>query len=109
MRRIIGVLLLAAFAATQSGWLNYRHLREHAAVQASAHTRSTLSLPWPVDPHDERTCPICMTLHMPLAAAGYVPLLICFGLLLAFLSLLAPRPAARQVFAWIESRGPPIS
>jgi hypothetical protein len=108
VQRITGAFLLAVFAATQSGWVNYWHLQEHAAARPSAHTRMTVSVPWPVDPHDERTCPICMTLHMPLAAAGYVPLLICFGLIVAFLSLLPPRPIARQVFAWIESRGPPI-
>lgn len=109
MQRITGVLLLGVFAATQSGWLNYCHLQEHAAVRAAAHTRLTVSVSGPVDPHDERTCPVCMTLHMPLAPSGYVPLLICFGLLLAFLSLLTPTPAARHVFAWIESRGPPCA
>lgn len=108
MRRITGILLLAIFAGSQTGWLNYLHLREHAGARPVARSRMTLALPWPVDRHDEGTCPVCATLHMPLASAGCVPLLICFGLLVSFLSLLNPRPAARQAFAWVESRGPPI-
>lgn len=108
MQRIIGALLLAIFAATQSGGLNYLHLQEHLAARQSTSLRITLTIPWPVDRHDERTCAVCMTLHMPLAAAGYVPLLICFGLLLAFLSLFNPRPVTPPAFEWIESRGPPI-
>jgi hypothetical protein len=109
VHRIIGALLLAIFAATQSGGLNYLHLQEHLAAGHAMRQRVTLGIPWPIDHHDERACPVCMTLHMPLsAAAGYIPLLICLGLLLAFLSLLSPRPATPQAFAWIESRGPPV-
>ena len=108
MRRITGILLLASFAVSQTGWLNYLHLREHLGTRRAVHARMTVTVPFPADDHDERTCPICTTLHMPLASAGYVPLLVCFGLLLAFLSLLKPRPAAREAFAWVESRGPPM-
>jgi hypothetical protein len=108
VRRLTGILLLAIFAGSQTGWLNYLHLREHCGMRQVTRSQITVATPWPVDGHDERTCPICTTLHMPLASAGYVPPLVCFGLLLAFLTLLNPRPAARQAFAWVESRGPPM-
>jgi hypothetical protein len=107
VQRITGALLLAIFAVTQSGWAGYLHMQEHAGSRQAVDSRTTITVPGPVDHHDERTCAVCMTLHMPLATTGCVLLLICLGLLLAFLTLLTPRPMARQAFGWIESRGPP--
>ena len=107
MQRIIAIALLAVFAATGSGWLNYLHLQEHISPRTCAFSTLSLSTPTGGD-HDENNCPTCLTLHVCFAASGYVPLLICLGLLVAFLSLLAPRPITRQALVWIESRGPPV-
>jgi hypothetical protein len=97
--------LLAVFATTGSGLLKYLHLREDAAAISPLLPGPGISLPH--QDHDENNCPICVTLHMQIAVAGYVPLLICLGLLLAFLSLITPPLFARPVPVWIESRGPP--
>lgn len=106
VQRAVAIVLLAVFTATGSGLLKYLHLQEHIAAQARVSPASSLSLPQ--EDHDENNCPICMTLHMPMQATGYVPLLICLGLLLAFLSVLSPLPPTRPIPVWIESRGPPL-
>jgi hypothetical protein len=107
VQRIIAIALLAVFSATGSGWLNYLHLQEHIAPHHLSYAAPNISTPTG-EGHDESNCPTCLTLHMPFAASGYVPLLICLGLLIAFLSLLAPRPVARHIPVWIQSRGPPV-
>lgn len=106
VQRAVGMILLVVFAATGSGLLKYLHLREDTAAATQPLARSSVSLPH--EDHDENNCPICMTLHMQIAVTGYVPLLICLGLLLAFLSLITPPPFTRRVPVWIESRGPPV-
>lgn len=105
MQRAVGIILLAVFAATGSGLLKYLHLREDAASAPHLLPQSSISLPH--EDHDESNCPICMTLHMQIVVTGYVPLLICLGLLLAFLSLLTSQPSTRMALIWIECRGPP--
>jgi hypothetical protein len=106
VQRVVGMILLVVFAATGSGLLKYLHLREDAAAATQPLANSSIALPH--EDHDENNCPVCMTLHMQIAVAGYVPLLICLGLLLAFLSLITPPPFTRPVPVWIESRGPPV-
>jgi hypothetical protein len=106
VQRVVGMILLVVFAATGSGLLKYLHLREDAAAATQPLANSSIALPH--EDHDENNCPVCMTLHMQIAVAGYVPLLIRLGLLLAFLSLITPPPFTRPVPVWIESRGPPV-
>ena len=105
VQRAVGIILLIVFAAAGSGLLKYLHLRQDAAAAIQLLPHSGVSLPH--EDHDEKNCPICMTLHAQIVAAGYVPLLICLGLLLAYLSLIAPLPVTRPIPVWIESRGPP--
>jgi hypothetical protein len=100
-------VLLAVFAATGSGWLNFLHLQEHVTAPHYPSIASGISAP-AGEGHDENNCAMCLTLHMPLSVAGYVPLLICLGLLVAFLSLITPPPVTRCAPVWIESRGPPV-
>lgn len=108
MERITGALLLAVFAATQSGWVNYLHRCDYLACGHRAYASPSLFPPC-VNGHDEATCRVCTTLHMPLSAGGYAPLLIFLGLAVAFLSLITPKPVVRRVCVWIEGRGPPMS
>jgi hypothetical protein len=110
MRRVTAVVLLAAFAATASGFLRYLHLREHiatAGLVAPHLDRSSVSTHHDHDEHDESNCSVCMTLNMPLMTGGWVPLLICLGLIAAFLSLLSPSLLQQSVPLRIDCRGPP--
>lgn len=101
----IGCLIV--FIAAASGLPNYVHLEEHLATSHQSHGGRSLLAPSDDDGHDESRCSVCMNLHAPFSVAGHVPLLVFFGLLVAFLTLLAPLPVHRHVCVWIESRGPP--
>jgi hypothetical protein len=107
VRRITGLILLAVLTLAQSGWLNYLHLEEHLSAPHAAALHLSISAPTPGDDHDENNCSVCMNLHMAVSATKYIPLLICLGILVAFLSLLTPRPRALREAVWIEGRGPP--
>jgi hypothetical protein len=109
MRRLASILVLASVALLGSGALSYLHDLSHAIedsqAAASATRRGDPAAPAPV--HNEANCLFHAILRAPGLAAGPVPLLIFFGLLVAFLTLLAPRPVSVRVPRRIHCRGPP--
>jgi hypothetical protein len=112
VRRVTAVVLLAALAATASGLLRYLHLQEHLAEarqDAPSLNQSAVSAHHDHDEHDENNCSVCMTLNMPVMATGWAPLLICLGLIAAFLSLLSTPLLQQSIPLRIDCRGPPVA
>ena len=104
MRRLASIFLLASVALLGSGAMGFLHDLSHAIQDrqaAAAHPGD----PAPV--HNEANCLVHAILRAPGLAAGAVPLLVYFGLLVAFLTLLAPRPVSVRVPLRIDCRGPP--
>jgi hypothetical protein len=97
------IVLAALFAVMSTGGLSFLHEREHHHARPASWAPAVQES----DDHDEATCPICTTLHMPLLPAGYVPLLICLGLLAAFLSVIGPSLSSQRVPLVLVCRGPP--
>lgn len=107
MRRATAVFVLISFAATASGLMRYVHLQQHVGGRPACHD-GRVSLTTPGDkPHDETTCAVCVTLSLPMSAAGYTPLLAFLGLFVAFLTLVAQRLAPQREMVTSNCRGPP--
>jgi len=100
---------LLAFVALGSAGLEYLHNPDHQredAREAAQATKGGLP-PKPQPMHDESNCAVHAQLHMPFLAMGWVPLLVCLGLLLAFLTLLAPPLVSIRPLLQLDCRGPP--
>jgi hypothetical protein len=110
MQRFAAIILLLCYAALGSGAAEYLHNAEHA-IEDAALIRAAKDSGTPLDHvplHDESNCPIHAQLHICCMAVGWMPLLICLGLFVAFLTLLAsPLPAQRVALA-VSCRGPPV-
>ena len=108
MKRLAAILLLICFLPLGTGGLLYlhemQHQREDAQQDAIAKAAGA-----PITPHhhDESNCQTCAQLHMPMLAAGWTPILICLGLLIAFLTLLDAPLISRPAPSRIDCRGPP--
>jgi hypothetical protein len=104
VRRWPGILLLVGFLALGTGLLENLHLRthllEHAARAQGDQDRGS--------DHSDDDCELCFTLHLPALSAGWVPVLVCLGLFVAFLTLLTSRVAPQRVALRIDCRGPPV-
>jgi hypothetical protein len=100
------LILVVAFCALATGLPQYLHLREHAIE----HERAAAAPGSHHDDHDDDgdRCELCVQLHMPAISAGWVPVLICTGLFVAFLTLLATRLAPQRVIVRLACRGPPV-
>jgi hypothetical protein len=108
LQRFTAIFLVAVFVATGSGLVQFLHLEEHATIASSAKVL-TSSAADPAQPgHDESNCLSCITLHTQFSGGHALPLLVCLGLALAFLTMLAPRLTAQAVPARIDCRGPPL-
>ena len=109
MRHAAAILLLACFLGLGTGALEYFHDLQHDAEDArmDAITRAA-GMPIVPHHHDESNCDIHAQLHMQFVAMGWVPLLICLGLLVAFLTLLQSPLISRASPARIDCRGPPV-
>lgn len=57
--------------------------------------------------HDANNCAEHAQLHIPLLSAGPVPLLVCLGLFVAFLTQITSSPVSRAIPSRIRCRGPP--
>jgi len=107
LRRLTGIILLAVFAAIGSGAAQFLHLQEHAAA-AVASVAAASPTHQPSQPaHDEDNCLSCLTLHTQFSGGQAMPLVVCLGLAVAFLTMLAPRLTPQAVPARIDCRGPP--
>jgi hypothetical protein len=104
------ILLLIAFAALGSGLLEDLHLRTHLRERATAAglTVTSPSADQAAPDSDEAgACELCAHLHLPRVSTGWVPVLVCLGLFVAFLTQLAPRLHAQRVLFRPDCRGPP--
>ena len=100
MRRVAGILLIAAFLALGCGAMQYVRERDHAREDARAGM--------PAQQHDENNCVLHAQLRSPIvSAASCVPLLVCLGLFVAFLTLLDEQPVYSRPTARLDCRGPP--
>lgn len=111
VRRISSIILILCFAARGSGvlehWHNEDHAREDATMAAEA---QAAGLPAPARPHhDETNCFLHALLHLPLMLAGWVPLLVCLGLFVAFLTLLSHPLVSLRIPTRLDCRGPPLA
>ena len=110
MRRLPAILLLVAFAALGSGLLEGLHLRTHLrerAVAAAALGVVSPSAGQSAPEPGDGACELCAHLHLPQVSGGWVPVLVCLGLFVAYLTQLAPRLAPQRVAARLDCRGPP--
>ena len=107
VRRLPSILLLIAFAALGSGLLENLHLRTHLTSHAQAAVGSISGIAGQGDA-DADGCELCANLHVGRISVGWVPVMICLGVFVAFLTQLAPRLAPQRVAARIDCRGPPV-
>lgn len=102
MRRLGAGILVLAFAALGSGLLLHVHNAAHAAEQAHleghAHEHPPL---------DTRGCDLHGKLTLPMLSAGFTPLLIALGLIVAFLTQITPLWDSAFAHFRIDCRGPP--
>jgi hypothetical protein len=109
VRRTTSILLLLCFAALGTGTLEYLHNLNHAREDAMEDAiAKTNHQPVEHHHHDESNCEVHAQLHLPYIAAGWVPLLICLGLFVAFLTQLNTPLIPRQLPTRIDCRGPPV-
>ena len=104
------IVLVLCYACLGSGTLEHWHNAEHAAEDArlmSAAKKAGAPLDH-VPFHTDFNCPVHARLHLPILGGRCVPLLVCLGLLVAFLTLLRPTPAPQRALARIDCRGPPV-
>jgi hypothetical protein len=109
VRRITAVILACWFFALGSGALaalhDLQHDREDAAIAAADRAAGRAERDAPH--HDESNCPVHAQLHIPFIAAGWVPVLACLGLFVAFLTLLPAERVSHCAVTRIDCRGPP--
>jgi hypothetical protein len=104
VRRWPSILLLVGFLALGSGLVENLHLRAHLLE----HAGDAAAAPEQHDHNDGEDCGLCILLHLPALSAGWVPVLVCLGLFVAFLSLLSSRVAPQRVALRVDCRGPPV-
>ncbi len=109
MNRLATIALLFCFTCLGSGAAEYFHNLQHDAEDAREDAVARAAgQPIQQHHHDESNCPTCAQLHMQLVAGGWVQILICLGLFIAFLTLLDQPLIARLLPVRIDCRGPPI-
>ena len=80
--------------------MQYLHERDHAREDAAAGM--------PHQQHDENICALHAQMRSPIvSAAAWVPLLVCLGLFIAFLTLLDEQPIYSRPTTRLDCRGPP--
>jgi hypothetical protein len=110
MRRVPAILLLLCFLGLGTGAMEYFHEQEHAREDARLDAiAKAAGVPVPAHhEHDDSNCPVHAQLHLPLISIGWIPILVCLGLWIGFLTLLATPLIPRPVFTCIDCRGPPV-
>jgi hypothetical protein len=107
---LASLILLVCFFGIGTGALEQLHDLQHAAEDARVDAIARAA-GQPVVPHhhDENNCEVHAQLHMPFVSIGWVPILVCLGLLVAFLTLLDTPLIHRPAPVRIDCRGPPVS
>jgi hypothetical protein len=102
VRRLTVGILIMLFLALGSGAMEYAHNVDHAREDARAHVPLGQQ-------HDESNCVLHAQLRSPILASVAVPLLVCLGLFVAFLTLLVEQPVPHRPLTRLDCRGPPPS
>jgi hypothetical protein len=107
--RFAAVILVLFYLALGSGAIESLHNAQHAAEDAKRLAAAGNSGQTPQYPthHDENNCPVHLQLHLSVMAVGWVPLLVCLGLFVAFLTELPVSLPAQQRRLVLPCRGPP--
>ncbi|HSI32896.1 MAG: hypothetical protein ACAI43_10060 [Phycisphaerae bacterium] len=136
MRKVVAILVLSWFALQGAGVLrllhDWQHAVEDARLTATAgtgghghrhgnHYHVHDPDPWdegtPAEPakapapspvHDDSNCVIHLQLNAPITGAAWMPVLIALGVLVAFLTMLAPMCGSRWPAMRLACRGPPV-
>jgi hypothetical protein len=106
VRRWPAIFLLVGFLALGTGLLENLHLRAHLLEHAAE--AAAIDADHDSSGHSDDGCELCVTLHVPALSAGWVPILVCLGLFVAFLTLLSARVAPQRIALRIDCRGPPV-
>jgi hypothetical protein len=112
MRRLSAMVLMLAVAALGSGALRYVHELDHIARDAhSCETGTGSDQHAPSSPaHDDAECFLHAQLNLPMVGGGgYVALLVCFGVFVAFLTSVSVPVLCRRPVLLLDSRGPPAA
>ena len=114
MNRAASILLLLCFVGLATKSLSHLHDLDHRQQDAARSAEAAAaSLPAPDEPHhhhhhhDESNCDLHAQLQLPIIAVGWVPLLVCLGLFLAFLTLLPASRVDQRQPVRVHCRGPP--
>jgi hypothetical protein len=109
VNRLAAAILVACYLALGSGaverWHNARHAAEDAKLLQAAHETGAPEKSVPF--HTDYNCSFHWQLHLSGMAVACVPLLICLGLFLAFLTMLPVQMPAYQRLLVVPCRGPP--
>ena len=106
MRRLPALVLMLAVAALGSGALRYVHELEHAARGAQHHHEEPAN-----PPHgdgEDTNCFLHAKLNLPMLSGGYVAVLVCVGMFVAFFTSPAALVLCRRPVLLLDSRGPPV-
>jgi hypothetical protein len=111
VKRVSALILVLCFLAIGTGLGEYLHNLQHA-IEDSAdaimlQANGSVPAPRPVH-HDESNCRLHALLHAPIFSAGYLPLLVCLGFFVAFLTQISPPLLPQRAFFRIDCRGPPV-
>ena len=113
VNRAVALILALCFLALGSGLVRSWHDAVHAHEDACHHAASAVDgLPAEHDDHhpqhhDETNCFTHAQLSQGLAVVAWVPLLVCLGLFVAFLTLLDSLPVPNEFVSGLACRGPP--
>ena len=112
MKRPIAFVLAAVLLVLGTGAVQYAH--NHAHLEHAAAHAPPAALPAESQKHhdhdhdtDEANCLLHALMRGPMLSGGWVPLLVCLGLFVAFLTLLASQPTTQRFLARLDCRGPP--
>jgi len=110
VQRFAAIVLVLCYAALGSGvaerWHNAQHAAEDAVALSAARDAGHPLSHAPI--HDESNCEFHCQLHISVMAVAWVPLLICLGLFVAFLTMLPVRLPVQARRVVIPCRGPPV-
>ena len=103
-RPAVSIILAGLFLVLATGSVQYAH--NHAHLEHEKAYAAT-----PADQrHDdggEANCFLHALMRAPAMMDGWTPTLICLGLFVAFLTMLASQPAAQKFLTRLDCRGPP--
>jgi hypothetical protein len=109
LKRLASIIVLFGVLGIGTGGLDFLHELTHQAEDARLDAfLKAAGLPVGTHHHDESNCQVCAQLHMMVLWMGWMPVLICLGLFVAFLTLLDQPLIGRLQPARIDCRGPPV-